>query len=341
MTATKTDQLAKIKLGLKLGLVALLFYFLAKRGLLSLEATRQALSRTELILPALAALIVAQFLGVVRWQWLLRAQDYELSWWTTFQLTYIGAFFNLALPGAVSGDLVKAYYVAQETKGRKGRVFGTILFDRVAGVSALVLVSAGALAWNLGHYIQTPLFQGIQWIMTCAAAGVIAFYSYLFLVREKHDLFLRALYGFQRRVPRAASLTRIYLGLRHYHSEKAAVLKVLAISILVHCLVSFASYSFALALGAENIALLSVFVVVPLGLLVTAVPVTPGGVGTGHAAFGWFFLFLGTERGADVFSLHLMGQILGAVIGGVIYLRYRAKAASKGLLPVHQSDALS
>ena len=34
---------------------------------------------------------------------------------------------------------------------------------------------------------------------------------------------------------------------------------------------------------------LGLLVVVPLGLVITAIPILPGGVGTGHVAFSTFF----------------------------------------------------
>ena len=54
-------------------------------------------------------MIASAFLGPIRWQLLLRAQGIKLSMGRTAQLTLIGNFFNIALPGAVSGDFVKAF----------------------------------------------------------------------------------------------------------------------------------------------------------------------------------------------------------------------------------------
>ena len=66
--------------------------------------------------------------------------------------------------------------------------------------------------------------------------------------------------------------------------------------------------------------------VVPIGLLVTAVPIAPAGVGTSHAAFGWLFLHLGSKAGANVFSLFVLVQLAVAGAGGLIYLGFRGTA---------------
>ena len=51
----------------------------------------------------------------------------------------------------------------------------------------------------------------------------------------------------------------------------------------------------------------------------------PGGVGTGHAAFGILFQVIGSARGADAFSFYVLSQLLIGAVGGVIYLRFKSR----------------
>jgi uncharacterized protein (TIRG00374 family) len=308
----------------KLVFVAGLLYFLSQKGFLSLQETRRAFRQWDQLLPGMLAFFVTTLLGVVRWNLLLRPQRIHLSWSKVFQLTLIGNFFNIALPGAVSGDFVKAFYVGREVRGQRARAFGSILFDRVAGLSALVLVAAGAMIVGFGEFRHSRLFAGTKLFVVTAGACVLAGYTYLFLVREHHDPVLRGFRWLESRVPRAASLTRIYEGLRHYHNHRLVVLEVLAVSIVIHLLVGWACYRFASALGESYLPLLGIYVVVPLGLLVTAVPVAPAGVGTGHAAFLFLFGLLGSRRGADVYTLVALTNILIGAMGGLVYLRFRS-----------------
>ena len=323
---------AFLKILLKIAFVGALLTFLIQKGFISVEATRRAFSQTDHIVPAIAAMIAGTFLGVFRWQWLLQAQGIRLRLSRTLQLSLIGNFFNIALPGAVSGDFVKAFYVGNEVQGQRARAFGSILFDRLAGLSALVLVAATALLLDLGALLGTPLIRALQFFILTSAIVVILSYSYLFLVREHHDPFLRLLRGLERKFAKVGSVTRIYESVRHYHSHRIAVLKVLAISILIHLLVGFACLNFLAALGDAGIEKLPLFVVVPMGLLVTAVPVAPAGVGTGHAAFSYLFHFLGSQRGADVFSLYVLIQLALGGIGGLVYLRFKAHSPKLELL---------
>ncbi len=310
---------------IKILLVSALLYFLGRKGFLSLEATGRAFARIDLMVPALVLMSVSTALGILRWRWLLLAQGIHLPFLRIAELGLVGNFFNIALPGAVSGDLVKAVYVAREVEGVRARGFGSILFDRVAGVSALVLVSATALLIEFRKFEGTPLLTGIQVFVALAAAGVIGFYIYLFSLHDARDPVMKALEWLSKRVNAAGSVLRIYQGIKVYRKYPRTVFLALLSSVAIHLIVCISCLLYLQALGVEGISAAAVFVVVPLGLLVTAVPVLPAGVGTGHAAFLWLFHFLGTERGADVFSLVAFFNILFGMLGGLVYLRFRSR----------------
>jgi len=310
---------------LKVAFVVALLVFLSQKGFISAQQTGRAFINWQDSAPGLAALLVSSLLGVIRWQLLLRAQGIHLSWSRTTQLSFIGNFFNIALPGAVSGDFVKAFYIGKELDGQRARSFGSILFDRVAGLSALVVVSAVALLIGYSQFEHSAILAGTRVFIVAGASGVLFFYTYLFLVREHHDPVLRVLRTLESKLPKAAALTQIYIGLRHYHNHRVTVLQVLAISTIIHLMVGWACWHYAAALGEPGLSLLALYVIVPLGLLVTAVPVAPAGVGTGHAAFLFLFGLLGCNRGADIFTLYALSNIFLASIGGVVYLRFRSK----------------
>lgn len=327
-TASKPSRLISIKFILKLAFVVALLYFLVRKGFISIEATQRAFTHWDKLLIAFGVNILTLLICLVRWQKLLLAQNIQLKWKRIFQLAFIGNFFNIALPGAVSGDFVKAIYVAKEVHAQRSRAFGSIVFDRVAGLSALVLLSASSLILGFSSMHGTRLFHTIQVSVGFAALVVISFYGYLFLVREHHDPLLKLLRSLQNRYPLTGSITRIYESVRHYHNHRFIVIQVLLLSVVIHILVSYSCLNFAKALGEENISLSALFAVVPIGLLVTAIPILPAGVGTGHAAFLALFHLIGSQRGADVFSLFALVQICFGAVGGLVYLRFRSHEPS-------------
>ena len=62
----------------------------------------------------------------------------------------IGMVFNLVIPGAVGGDLIKAAYLVR-MRIRKTQAIASMVIDRILGCSALFVLAAiaGAFAWRL------------------------------------------------------------------------------------------------------------------------------------------------------------------------------------------------
>ncbi len=315
-----------LKTFLKVGFVALVFWWLARKNLISIDAFMAGLKNWPQILLGSAALACATGIAALRWGILLRAQEINIPTRRLFQLHFVGNFFNVALPGAVSGDFVKAFYIAKEYPGGRAKAFGSILFDRILGLSALVIVSLAALLFEIRNFIGSPMLSGVKVFVLLAGIAVFVFYSYLFLVRENHDPVLRVLLALERKQARIGSVVRIYLGIRVYHSERGLVLRTLLLACTIHVLAGFACLCFAQALGESQIPVNGLFVVAPLGLLVTAIPILPGGVGTGHAAFSFFFDLLGSKRGADIFNYYVLIQLFFGALGGLVYLRFKAAA---------------
>ncbi|MBS1963601.1 MAG: flippase-like domain-containing protein [Bdellovibrionales bacterium] len=315
---------------LKVGFVALVFWWLAKKNLISLAACIEGLKNWPAVLGGAIAVVATAFIAAFRWNLLLGAQEIRLATPRLLQLQFVGNFFNIALPGAVSGDFVKAFYIAHEYPGARSKAFGSILFDRILGLSALVMVSLTALLVGLQHFIGSPVLAGVKAFVMIAGLCVIVFYGYLFLVREHHDPLLKLGQRLEAAGGRFGAtfgaIVRIYLGIRVYHSERKLVMKALGLSAAIHLLAGFACLCFASALGESQIPANGLFVVAPLGLLATAIPVLPGGVGTGHAAFSFFFNLLGSKHGADIFSYYVLTQLLIGAGGGFVYLRFKAQS---------------
>jgi uncharacterized protein (TIRG00374 family) len=322
---------SRISLFLKIAFVAVLLFFMAKKGFLSAEETLNALRQWNLVLPAFGFLILTLILASWRWHLLLLAAGLNLGYRRTLEFNVVGLFFNIALPGSVTGDVVKAYYCSREAKGSRAPVLSTIIFDRVCGVSGLILVGVGALLLQiLGIAPGANLPIAVRAPILGLGFGVIAFFVYLFLVRDNWDPVLQLLQRLQNRYTKVGSITRLYEGIKSYGSQKKTTLSALGLSLIIQILVALACIHFTWAMGDTEIPTLSLAVVIPLGLLVMVIPVLPGGMGTGHAAFLALFHLLGSQRGADVFNLFLLNNLVQGAIGGLFYLRFRSKTPITG-----------
>lgn len=110
--------------------------------------------------------------------------------------------------------------------------------------------------------------------------------------------------------------------------NKSIVIKAIVISLCGQSLNILAFYILASPFLPEFFSPLFMFTFVPIGLVFTAIPISPAGLGVGHAAFAALFSLFGVKGGADYFNfffiamtiINLLGVIPYALIGKKIKL---------------------
>ena len=150
----------------------------------------------------------------------------------------------------------------------------------------------------------------------------------MFLSHKKDPLF-DLIQFITKRHTRLQIIDKLYLGVMDYRSRPRAVILAVSQSILIHVLLVLIAFSISEAVSTTPISLVALAVIVPIGMLATTIPLLPAGVGTGHAAFFALFKLVGSNQGAEIFSLIVMMQIIVGTIGGVIYLRTTARDTLK------------
>ncbi len=120
--------------------------------------------RVELWLAALAILAVCQVASARRWQVLARELRFERGLRQMFAYYLIGMYFNMFLPTAVGGDVMRAWYL-DGGAGRKLASLAAVLLDRINGLVVLILMACVAV-------ILSPqvLPQGVTWSVWGSAA---------------------------------------------------------------------------------------------------------------------------------------------------------------------------
>lgn len=318
----------KVKLVLKFSLVGVVFWYLHHKGLVTAESFRRLLASPGYFSLSLLLIVLNTIFGALRWHVLLRTQGAEIPFTRTLKLNLVGSFFNIALPGAVSGDFVKAVYVAKDFPEKRAPVFGSMIFDRLLGVSAMIWVGAvsGLLSLVLPWGGQLP--QVLLWAIFGLGAGVAFFFAYLFISHRSDPIF-RVIQWVTRRSEKLGAIDRLYIGIMNYRKHPRRVLKAILLSIAIHVLLILIAFFISESISSESLPLLALAVVVPIGMLATTIPVLPAGVGTGHAAFIWLFHQVGSPQGADVFSLIVFFQVIVGVIGGAVYLKIHAESLAQ------------
>src|SRR5256714_14470399 len=102
--------------------------------------------------------LCVELAAVIRWQILLKVQGISLSNARIAALFFIGMFYNQFLPGGTGGDIVKTYLLWKETPGKKPGALLAVLFDRMVGLIALIIIT-GVL-----------IFLRYRWLTSTSAA---------------------------------------------------------------------------------------------------------------------------------------------------------------------------
>ena len=318
-----------LKLAAKLVIVAVIFAVLYQRGFISLQHTFSALSHYEFMIPAVCLLSATVLIEYVRWHTLLRVQSFCIPFKKTCELGLIGAFFSIALPGSMTGDVVKAYYLAKLSPGRSAHALSTIVLDRAIGFTALVLLAAGGLALSNSQDAENIVPDAVRIVTYLLSLVIVLFWAHMLFIKNEQDAILKLLRWTGGKNRALSFVASFYEGVRIVQSARAAAAVAFGLSLIAYFLLAIVCYLFASALGETHIYLTDVLFAVPVGLAVASIPLMPAGIGSGHLAFTLLFQLMGSMRGADLFTLVVLFQMVLGGIGGIAFVRFRA-ADSRG-----------
>lgn len=286
---------------------------------------------------ALAVLLYGVVLsfGIYRWRVLLEVQGIHLRAWDLIKLTMVGQFFNITIPGAVSGDIIKMVYVRDHAPGRTAEAVLTIMLDRIIGILGLFVVAAVAVIASMGYLADadTKVRIGAYIVGAGSIGGILAVLAVQF--RET----LQGLPGVQgiinlgaRILPGGitATIGRLIQGLDLYRERRGAIAVALALSIGVHALLACSIASIGFAVHEPNLGFRDYFLATQVANAVGAIPVTPGGFGTRDATLAFFFSQAGAGAKASIVPIFYTCVVaFYSLIGGIffIFMRRDAKAA--------------
>ncbi|MDE0792795.1 MAG: lysylphosphatidylglycerol synthase transmembrane domain-containing protein [SAR324 cluster bacterium] len=320
---------------LKILLVGSILVYLVQSGRLNFEKLMLFKDAPEILALMVGVLVLVVVpMATFRWWLLLRAIGVQVKPKQTFILTWIGNFFNTTLPGAVTGDVVKGYYVikAQHEEGRT-RAFMTLLIDRIVGLFGLIVMAFLALVLNLELILSQERLHSLAWMITVLFGGTVVFYAIaVFPFKEGRDPFIRL---FQRLPAKKISL-KVYSAFKSYQHQKSTLLLTLLLAIGIHTLIALLFFQVAHLMGLKEMELATQFFLMPIGLITVAIPLAPGGIGIGHAAFESLYQLAGFSGGADIFNLFVIVQLGVYLLGGIPYFLYN----SKYKIPEEQKDLL-
>jgi hypothetical protein len=287
--------------------------------------------QTAWVVPAAVAIT---FLGAtieaLRLGLLCQSQGATLAFPSGYQIVTIGAFFNFCVPGGTGGDVAKLYYLAAENPGKGVELAMVLLVDRATGLVSLLVLIVGFALLNLEMVLDQPVLAGLLLLCVAVLAGVAGLFGLAFSRRFRESFLFPSNSsgsGLFRLFRRAAD------SLYAFRDHKLALVWATALSFVGHLGLAGIFLAAAHALGFQLPGSMTCYLGL-VGMLANALPITPGGIGVGEAAFEGLFRLVGYSGAAQLLLVWRVSMLPITLIGGALYIvgarnrsRFNAEAA--------------
>lgn len=312
---SKHPYLAKV---VNVALVLLAFGLLGGVIWQNREEIREVFSRKldlRVIFLAFAIYMFGLLLTFTRWFFLVRVIEPQFRLRDAVLLGYIGNVFNLVIPGAVGGDLIKAAYLVR-MKINKTQAVASMVLDRILGLMGLFVLAgiSGAVAWPFAGTVIRRLIVIVWVLLGLSVLGLLAIFGQA--LTRRYPALLEG-HG------RVALLLRELTTLSSTYRRKLGVVAgALTLASTNHALSVIAFYLVSRTIFPLNQlpSLAQHFLMVPLTLFTTAVPIPFGALGLTERVSKQLFQLVDHPHG----DLAMMGfrvlMYAGALVSACFYL---------------------
>ncbi len=301
---------------LRLGVGAAILVYMYRSGIINVRPLAKLLSAWPISLAAVGILLADVYLMGIRTCWMFEPVGLHLPIWKSFQLNLVAAFFTNVIPGAAGGDVARIIYTTKGNPGNRAKVATVVLLDRGVGLFSMLLLPLLFVPFSPGLLRNVPVLRAL--IIVDAAAAVAMLIGFGICVYS--ESLRRIIANVSPRWERWAAMSlRVLDTLRAYRGNSHWLLKALAMSVVANASVIAVM---ALALIPINPSWLSMkmCLLVPLGQVANALPITPGGIGVGEAAFHSLFSMSGLQGGAESVIVWRIWRAVVGFVGLAVYL---------------------
>lgn len=287
--------------------IALLWYLFNKIEMGPL-AGRLSDLRVVPITAAVGLLVIQIAIVSIRWRIVIRAISRTFPFRQLFKIVLMGLFFNQALPTALGGDVVRAWYI--HLAGVRGRyAVYSVLLDRLSALAASALV----MLILMGPVFEMVTDASVRWGFVVVVCAILTGFLVLLTLDRIGVQFFPGLIA-KLGTDLAAAARRLLLDVRY----SAGVLGLSALSL---CCTVFVIYLIGSS-ASVPVTLRDCFVLVPPVILMSMMPVSVAGWGVRELAMVTAFGYAGVAD-ADALLLSLGFGVMNLAVGlpgGVVWL---------------------
>ncbi len=313
-------KICMFKNALKLIVAIALVYWLISSGKLDLSLVKKSFEVGTGWLWAILLIFIQICLGAFRYKFLLETKSKKkLNFFSVLRLNYIGLFFSSVLPGAVTGDLIKLMYVKKLDESFTKTFLVTItLLDRILGVTGLLFLSG---CFSLFYYSEitliSPKMTHIILLNLMLFSGAAVFLGIL-VAPLKFQTFI---YFLLEKIPFIGKkISEILKQVFSLREKKKDIFIAFLFSVLIQFIAILAFWVVSSPFLSKPLPFQFAFTFIPVGLIATAIPISPGGLGVGHVLFANLFSLVHIDNGASLFNLFYICNFMNNFVGVIPYL---------------------
>lgn len=250
------------------------------------------------------------WLNGIRWKIVNTDYSYQLSDWDYFRYMMISSSFNLVMPGALGGDIVKAIWVGSDVRSNKTKNVLSVFFDRAIGFFSLFILVL--LSFSISSFFHFDI-KIIIWIIT-----LILLVLLVLLIRFiKKDSFSRLIKDWQPKRNILLKVKWVLVIIKDiviiYLGKPRIFIYALLLSFIIH--VSFFVINYLIALFLHiKISFFDISMISCLVWLITAIPISISGVGVREISYITLLSYYGVSTEAAT-GLSLYGFLVAIIVG--------------------------
>lgn len=279
----------------------ILLVLLFRSGLIKVDQLKSSLQNTQLLFTGFLLIGIQFIFFAYRWKIIVDIY-HTVSFQKVLKLNLISQFFNLFIPGGVGGDLVKAIELSKSESIPKQKTISTIVIDRVIGLYCMILFSTLFLSLEMNQFPEIKKFFYISLIMLFVSTVGLVFLGQI--VKLCKSLTQNLNYNLVKKT--IEGLETLNEGFKSVCKVKT-MLQMIFISFIAQLLAIYFLHLVVASTIPETPSFLVFFPLACFAFMASAIPITPGGIGFGQAAFYFIFaIFSKDTANAAAIGVSLM-----------------------------------
>ena len=314
----------RIKSLIKIFIAAASIYLLSKYDFLDFSY----LLKLDILLSIkiIGTIIIIIFLGSLKWYYLIKNQNQDITYKATIESYYLGYALNYILFG-IAGDVIKTIYLIKNRDNKVG-ISMSVVIDRLIGLFSMFILILICLPKIF--FIDESLFS----FKISIFENLLIYYPLLFFILILIFILFRKILN-SRRVNKAILLyfykyknktfrflAKIIKVLFSYRKSTKYLLYNLIIAIALQIIIGYSIFLICSHILQDDLGYLTNLISSLVVQIVSVIPLSPGNIGVGEAAFSQVMYLLNNNillQYATVYFVFRIFNMICSVPGVIIY----------------------